>query len=154
MVPEHIQEDRLKKHHDIVTEVFGTSDRQVDEQMDILTTRFKRRPFNSMHATEMLRDDYLDKYFKDTYIEWGTRWYLEKLHTRTKTNAQLLLKKLVKNKEGLGVSLLDRLVKQKTEIVRSTERAMQGLNAVSRDLKRYQDLATDDDFQSRNKEDP
>ncbi len=40
-----------------------------------------------MHATEMLRDDYLDKYFKDTYIEWGTRWYLEKLHTRTKTNA-------------------------------------------------------------------
>lgn len=154
MVPENIQEDRLKKHHDIVTEVFGTSDRQVDEQMDFLTTRFKKRPFNSMHATEMLRDNYLDKYFKDTYIEWGTRWYLEKMETRTKTNAQLLLKKLVKNKEGLGVSLLDRLVKQKTEIVRSTERARQGLDAVSRDLRRYQDLATDDDFQSRNKEDP
>lgn len=122
--------------------------------MDILKSRFKKRPFNSMHATEMLRDDYLDKYFKDTYIEWGTRWYIEKMHTRTKTNAQLLLKKLVKNKEGLGISLLDRLVKQKTDTVRSTERAKHGLDAVSRDLKKYQDLAVDDDFRSRNTQDP
>ena len=27
VVPEHAVEDRQKKHHDIVTEVFGTSDR-------------------------------------------------------------------------------------------------------------------------------
>ena len=52
-----------------------------------------RTTFNDNVATEMLRDDYLDTYFKDTYIEWGTRWYLEKLKTRTDTNAKLMLLK-------------------------------------------------------------
>jgi hypothetical protein len=45
----------------------------------------------------MLRDDYLDKYFKDTYIEWGTRWYLEKVQTRSATNATILM---MKDKQG------------------------------------------------------
>lgn len=87
--------------------------------MSILTNHFRSRTFDDLQATEMLRDDYLDKYFKDSYIEWGTRWYLEKLQTRTATNAKLLIKKLAK--DGLlskddklpGGSLIERIVSEK-----------------------------------------
>ena len=79
IVRENGVEDKLKKHSEIAKEVFSTNEEQLDNQIGILRKHFRSRTFNSMHATEILRDDYLDKYFKDTYIEWGTRWYLEKL---------------------------------------------------------------------------
>jgi hypothetical protein len=93
--------------------------------MHLLKRHFKgNRKFNDLQATEMLRDDYLDKYFKDTYIEWGTRWYLEKVKTRTLTNAKLLMKKLAKSgllkqeqnqANGGGVSLIERIITKKIE---------------------------------------
>lgn len=89
----------------------------------MLKKHFRSKTFNPFQATEMVRDEYLDKYFKDTYIEWGTRWYLEKLHTRTATNAKILMTKLAKDGmladqgkgEGYGVSLIDRIVAQKLQ---------------------------------------
>jgi hypothetical protein len=66
-----------------------------------------------------LRDHYLDKYFKDTYIEWGTRQFIEKVQTRSATNAKLLLKKQKKTGNAMGLSgnnaLIERILEKALE---------------------------------------
>jgi hypothetical protein len=65
-----------------------------------------------------------------------------------------LLKKLAKNKEGMSTALIDRLMSKKMETVKSTERALNGLDVVSRDLAKYKGLTLEDDppvLRSRNK---
>lgn len=70
----------------------------------MLEKHFRSKTFNSVQASELLRDGYLDKYFKGTYVEWGTRWYMDKLSLRTATNAKLRIQK--------DSTLIGRIVKQ------------------------------------------
>ncbi len=37
-----------------------------------------KNKFNHIKADVVLRDDFLDTYFKGTYVEWGMREYQEK----------------------------------------------------------------------------
>lgn len=44
----------------------------------MLADKFQSKKFSIDKADELMRDDFLDKYFKGTYIEWGMRDFLDK----------------------------------------------------------------------------
>jgi hypothetical protein len=60
-------------------EVFDTLHNESQGQLQKVKKHFKAKSFDPLEANKLLRNEYLDTYFKDTYIEWGTRWYLEKI---------------------------------------------------------------------------
>jgi hypothetical protein len=116
VVREDSAEDKRKTHEQIIKEVFDSLDGQTKGQLEVIKKHFRGRTFDPLEANRMMRNDYLDKYFKDTYIEWGTRWYLEKIQTRTSTDAALFLMKKLTRGNSLGMkggnSLIDRIVSQ------------------------------------------
>ena len=109
-------------------EVFDTLESEGKGQLQKVRSHFKTKSFDPLEANRFLRNDYLDNYFKDTYIEWGTRWYLERIQTRTATNAvMLLMKKLTRGNElGMkgGNSLIDRIISQNTQSAKEREQSL------------------------------
>jgi hypothetical protein len=99
--------------------VFKTSNDHTDDQLDLLQRHYQKRSFDPLEAQQLLRDHYLDKYFKDTYIEWGTRQFIEKVQTRSATNAKILLKKQKKTGNAMGLSgnnaLIERILEKALE---------------------------------------
>ena len=111
-------------------EVFDTLEKEVPGQYRKIAKHFRTKSFDPLEANRLIRNEYLDSYFKDTYIEWGTRWYLERIETRTKTNAlMLLMKKLARgNQLGMkgGNSLIDRIISQNTKNAEERKKSLKG----------------------------
>ena len=80
IVKEWPLQDKKKKHQDLVDEVFNTNQDHVMKQIEMLSQKFNRRDLDLDEASQILRDDFLDRYFKDTYVEWGMRTFMEKAH--------------------------------------------------------------------------
>ena len=70
-----------KNHIEIIDDVFKATDEQIELQMQKLRDEFLKQSFTVDKADEIMRDDFLDRYFKGTYIEWGIRQFLEKAKT-------------------------------------------------------------------------
>ncbi|CDW83380.1 UNKNOWN [Stylonychia lemnae] len=76
--------DRERSPMEIIKEVYDSNTEQIKKQSELLNRTFKNgnaageKAFDSNKADVLLRDDFLDTYFKNTYVEWGMRQFQEK----------------------------------------------------------------------------
>eukprot|EP00347_Sterkiella_histriomuscorum_P003905 403362489 len=84
VVKEQPLQDKAKYPDQMIDEIYSSNKKIQDRQIDLLLNKFKNgngqnaQAFDSVKADVLLRDDFLDTYFKDTYVEWGMRQYMDK----------------------------------------------------------------------------